>query len=77
MKNDKEGNFLIITDGDSINVNMFIKPGSVENSNKNGDGYEDNSRGFRGGHDNYRGGNDNYRGNQGGYRGRGNRGRGY
>jgi len=84
FKNEKEGNFLILTEGNSINVNMWVKPPpektiqtntySSGNNLNNGDGNNDDGGQGQQQRGNYRGGyrGNNYRNN---YRGqdRGNR----
>ena len=58
-----EGNFFIVTDGITINVNMWIKQGAIEGIVSQGAGHR---RGF----DSYRGGKGGHRGGHGdGYRG--------
>lgn len=58
-----EGNFFIVSDGNTINVNMWIKQGAI-------DGIVSQGAGPRRGFDSYRGGKGGHRGGHGdGYRG--------
>ena len=71
-KNETEGDFLIFSDGSNINVNMWIKKGTVESSFSSQRGGEFEPRGGqRGGRGGYKGGYRGYRGGgqRGGYRG--------
>lgn len=63
-RGDVEGNFLIVSDGNCINVNIWIKTGAIDSilqalNQQTGSGHGQQSHGGRGG----------YRGGRGGYRG--------
>lgn len=66
-----EGDFLIVSDGNCINVNMWIKQGAINTilkglSESQGGGQYRGSGGYRGGQGGYRGGRGDYRGGSGG-----------
>ena len=64
MKNEQEGDFLILTDGNCLNVNMWCKPNMnkqykqrIDGNRKYQSDFDSNRGGFRGGFKGgYRGG---------------------